>query len=265
MPSDLTKIHKLRERYPFSEEELEILDRCHDHIQDSKNGDDFLVKLALASPYSFFFIPGDAMRIRVTWIEDHVLPPGFANELRAAMFSDAFVEYANEGQERSLERFVEGVADTGRRGSKEALRVLYNLVDSPQPDEIADFCIRLAIASEALVAATISEFGMLSKLDAMEPAVKGLSASLSKFCKGGDPTLQCFTQWAEALFPSLSAPLSMFVHNLLFHGHAYPKGRIAYKTPRLEDASDIFSSQVRSPSMMTLSFTAPEMGGKVCY
>lgn len=263
MPVDLTDIHKLEERYPFTEAELEILDRCHDHIRDCKNDDDFLMKLATASPYSYFFVPGDEMRTRVTWIEDNVLPQGFANELRAAITSDAFVEYANQGEDRSLERFIEGIADTGRRGPKEALRVLFNLVDQPRPEELADFCIRLAIASDALVAPSISEENVLEKLEAMKASINGLAGSLYEFCKGKEPTFNDFMNWSETQFPLLSTPLSMFVHNLLFHGHEYPKGRLPYKEPRLEHASDIFSSQVRSASMMSLSFTAPEMGGKV--
>ena len=131
----LMTIHKLEERYPFNEEELEILVRCHDNIGESnkkcierdEDNPSFLVKLALASPYSYFFLPGDSpMRSRVNWIEEHVLPPGFSNELRAAMACVPFVEYANQGiNDKPLERFVEGVACTGRPGKHAECRLVF--------------------------------------------------------------------------------------------------------------------------------------------
>jgi hypothetical protein len=263
-----TTIQKLEERYPFNRAELEILLRCYEHVGGSKeeDKDDFLMKLALASPYSFFFVPGDEMRKRVSWIEDYVLPPGFANELRSAIAVDAFVEYANQGEDRSLERFIEGISDTGRRGPKEALRALFNLVDQPQPEELADFCIRIAVASDSLIEPNLNETEVLNRLEDFQPAVEALSVSLTDYCKGEPLTSKVFVLWAEEYFPLLSAPLSTFVHNLLFHGHSYPKTRIPYKSPKLDTRSDIFRSLLNSPALMTLSFTSPQFGGKVsCY
>ena len=51
------------------------------------------------------------------------------------------MEYANQGEEKSLERFLEGIADTGRRGTKEALRVLFRLLNE-------DLVHRLYVADE---------------------------------------------------------------------------------------------------------------------
>ena len=85
------RIQKLEDRYPFSADELEILCRCHDTcLENAEDKDDFLMKLAKASPYKYFLLPGDEMRERVNWIENHVLPAGFANQLRAAMSMDAY-------------------------------------------------------------------------------------------------------------------------------------------------------------------------------
>ena len=259
-------IRHLAERYPFDEAELEILVRCHDHINESSR-DDFLMKLALASPYSYFFLPeehpGDAMRDRVSWIENYVLPAGFANELRAAISIDAFVEYANQGEDKPLERFLEGVADTGRRGTKEALKVMYSLVDEPQPREIADFAVRLAVASDVLVAPMVNKETIMAKLEAYEISIDALAESMTEFCGGNPLSLQLFQDWAEEKLPMLSTPLSTFVHNLLFHGHAYPKGRISYRCPRLDQPSDIFIHPCTTPELVTLSFTSPKFGGKV--
>ncbi|KAL3907929.1 MAG: hypothetical protein SGARI_003302 [Bacillariaceae sp.] len=143
----LSQIHKLEERYPFNEEELEILVRCYDKIRDAPEaGGDFLENLALSSPYTYFFLPGDEMHDRVAWLENHILPMGFPSKLRAAISADAFVTYANEGQDKNLERFLEGIADTGRRGPKEALRVLYEIVGDDQmeaADELLDLQMHL--------------------------------------------------------------------------------------------------------------------------
>ena len=260
--TDLTAIHNLEDRYPFNEAELEILVRCHDHVSNEDDKSDFIMKLALASPYSYFFLPGDAMADRVLWIEDNILPAGFANELRAATSTDAFVEYANQGEERSLERFIEGVADTGRRGTKEALRVLYRLVDDPRPEELADFCIRLAVASDTLVAPNLIKPAALQKLEALQPTADALAGSLRDFCQDKPLDSKMFMLWAEEKFPMLSSPLSTFIQNLLFHGHDIPRSLVPYQFPHLEHASDIFPL-LYSPELGSLSFTSTQFGGKV--
>lgn len=260
----LTDIHKLEERYPFKEDELEILIRCYESLKNGENKDDFLMTLALSSPYSHFFLPGNEMRDRVDWIEDHILPAGFANDLRAAISADAFVEYANQGGDKALERFLEGVADTGRRGPKEALRVLYNIVGGKdmKPEDVVDLVFRLAIASDALIVPNLEKQAVQSQIDRIQPVVHSITDTLLAVVNGDPVSLKDFCEWAETRFGHLTAPLSTFVHNLLFHGHAYPEPRIPYFTPMLDHASDIFESS-RSPMLTALSFTSPYFGGKV--
>jgi hypothetical protein len=261
----LTQLKKLEDRYPFNEEELEILVRCHERIKDPDDNDAFLMKLAFSSPYSYFFLPGDEMRDRVNWIEDHLLPPGFASEFRAAISADPFVEYANQGEDKSLERFLEGVADTGRRGPKEALRVLYKLLgDDATSEGLLDLCVRTAVAREALVTPNLNKKEFLKRLDDAKPAVKAISESLEEECYGRPMTMNVFVDWAEDSLPMLSTPLSSLVHSLLFHGHPYPESRMPYTAPRLEHASDIFPSST-SPLLMSLSFMSQHFGGKVCF
>jgi len=259
----LTQIHKLQERYPFSEEELEILCRCHDHIKDSKDNDDFLMKLAHASPYSYYFLPGDELSNRVRWIEDCCLPAGFSNEFRAAIAADAFVEYANQGEEKALERFIEGVSDTGRRGTKEALRALYNTAGyEPTPEILMDHCVRLAVAADSLLAPSLEKDMAARLLDNLQPVIESMARSLEAACDGKPLDVKAFTEWAETKFPMLSSPFSTFVHSLLFHSIPYPESRIPYAKPRLDHASDIFTSP-DSPLLMALSFTSQSFGGKV--
>lgn len=152
--SSQAKINKLVERYPFNNEELEQLIRCHAALLDVHNTDSFLTKIALSSPYSYFFLPGNEMRRRIELVENKILPEGFGSCLRAAMSVDLFVDCANEGQDLTLERFLEGVADCGQRGHKEALRVIWDCCsylggfeDELKPGLIVDLCYRLAFAA----------------------------------------------------------------------------------------------------------------------
>ena len=259
----LATIHKLAERYPFNDEELEILVRCHEHLEDNENKEDFLMKLAVTSPYSYFFLPGDEMRDRVNFIEDKVLPAGFASDFRAAISADAFVEYANQGTDKKLERFLEGIADTGRRGNKEALSTLYNIVGGSDPSDaqLIDCAVRLAVASDVLVAPLFNKQAILKQVQELEPIIQSLTDSLQDTHRLKPLTKKDFISWAEDDFPLLSTPLSTFVHNLLFHGHPYPEGRIPLAIPKLDHMSDIFKSP-NSPFLTALAFMAPTVGGK---
>jgi hypothetical protein len=266
MITTLTQIHKLEERYPFNEEELEILVRCHGQMGERTN-EDFLLTLALASPFAYYFLPGDEMRARVTWIENMILPMGFASQFRAAISADPFVTYANEGESKSLERFLEGVADTGRRGPKEALRVLYDIVvDFPTAEEIIDVCFRLVIACDALTAPTLDKKAYLQRVDDAEiAAIAPLVRSLASASKEVTITKRCFVEWAEKTLPRLSSPLSTFVHRLIFHQIPYPTTRLHYRHPQLADHSDIFSKQSDGvdPLLLSLSLTSLDLSGKV--
>ena len=153
--SSQAQINKLSERYPFEDEEIEQLLRCYASLLDDKNPDSFLTKIALSSPYSYFFLPGNEMRRRIELVEHQILPDGFGSCLRAAMSVDLFVDCANEGVgDVNLERFLEGFADCGQRGHKEALRIIWDCCsyhaefeDSLDPAMIVDLCYRLSIAA----------------------------------------------------------------------------------------------------------------------
>ncbi|KAG7374028.1 TLD domain containing protein [Nitzschia inconspicua] len=270
----LSQIHRLEERYPFNEEELEILIRCHDHIisestQAEREDGDFLEKLAFSSPYTYFFLPGDEMRQRVTWLEDHILPEGFPNKLRAAISEDAFVTYANEGQDRNLERFLEGIADTGRRGPKEALRVMYEIIGDDQIDTAAhalmDLVFRLSVASDAFVVPNLDHSMVLTRLNNVNAKINPLVRSLKDYClhrKWNILSRKVFIQWAESNVPLLSAPLSTFIHRLVFRDSPYPVARVPYRHPELDHESAIFTA-FDCPSLFSLSLTSRTFHGKM--
>lgn len=258
------RIKKLEERYPFTADELEILCRCHDHLQNENDHDDFLMKLARTSPYQFFFVPGDELRDRVNFIEDYILPAGFASQMRTAVTVDTFVIGSDPCVEKSLACFLEGVANAGRRGSKEALSFLYHLLRQPEPEEITDICFRLMLASNALVTPTLDKSVTLQQVEQMQQAAGTLGQALRSACNDG-MTLSAFIAWAEMNVPMLCAPLSMFVHNLLFHGHPLPQFNIPYISPRLVADSNILCSPMQNPLLMNLSMTSRLFGEKVCF
>ena len=259
----IAAIKSLEERYPFSEAELEVLIRCHDQLSENDNKDDFLTTLAKAFGYSVFFLPGDEMKDRVEWLEGHILPMGFSSRLRCAITADSFVDYANQGQGKSLERLIEGIADTGRRGSKEALRVTYDILDEDAtPEGLVELCISMAIAAEALIVPNLDKEFTLQRMQNAEPCVSSMARSLTEFCKDEGLSRRTFIEWASDKFPGLSSSLSTFTHNLLFHGHEYPKTRVPYTSPKLHGASEIFKTDT-SPLLLALSFSNINLGGKI--
>jgi hypothetical protein len=233
---------------------------------DVSSSPSFLATLSLASPYSHYFLPEDESgQNRLTFLENNILPAGFSNKLKAAISADAFVEYAHQHQDKSLERFLEGVADTGRRGSKHALMVIYNLAGGGESTtaafDIVDACYRLALASEILETPSFDRDACLMKVKQLGPMVQEASDLLERHCDQIFP-VSAFVAWAEARFPMLAAPLSTFVHHLLFHEHAYPETRIPYQSPGLDKNSDIFADE-SSMLLTTLSLASASCNSKV--
>mmetsp|Transcript_27565 Transcript_27565/g.58248 ORF Transcript_27565/g.58248 Transcript_27565/m.58248 type:complete len:485 (+) Transcript_27565:97-1551(+) len=268
--SSLAQIKKLSERYPFDESELEQLIRCHAALLDVKNADTFLTKIALSSPYSYFFLPGNEMRRRIELIEDKILPFGFGSCLRAATSVDLFVDCANEG-DLSLERFLEGIADCGQRGHKEALKIIWDCCsyivefeDKLNPSRIIDMCYRLAFAAEVIVSADADADAIVARLSSEhDSACSSLERSLAQAGEDGLVTKQNFYDWAETMAPQISSTLSTFMHNLLFHGKMlkHRLNFVPFEPPKLDQRSDIFEG-VHPPNMFALTCTSPLIGGK---
>lgn len=260
--TSLAELKLLEERYPFNEEELEILLRGHKAVVDTANEDSFVMKLALCSPYSFFFLPDNEMRNRADFIENSVLPMGFDSEFRAAVSADAFVNYANQAEDLPFERFVEGIADTGRRGPKEASVILYDILSEPTPEQIIDLSFRLSIAADVFVKPMLNKLVVKNMLDNASRACAPLVKSLTEACEGKALTKEVFVRWADHTAPMLSATLSTFVHNMLFHGRPYPLSRVPYVRPMLDHISDIFAGK-DATLLFPLSVTSFNFNGKM--
>ncbi|KAL7462055.1 hypothetical protein ACHAXS_002454 [Conticribra weissflogii] len=207
------------------------------------------------------------MRRRIELIEGQILPCGFGSCLRAAMSVDLFVDCANEGGDISLERFLEGIADCGQRGHKEALKIIWlccsaGVDNELEPSRIIDLCFRLGFSS---VSPDADAHGIVARLEsehdsACESLEKSLAAAGNMY---GMVTKQQFMEWAELTAPQISSTLSTFMHNLLFHGK-WLKHRlnfVPFEYPKLDQKSDIFEG-VHPPNLFALACASPQMGGK---
>jgi hypothetical protein len=271
--ASLTEIHELEGRYPFSEDEIEILLRCHKALKDGTGQDSFVMKLAMCSPYATFFMPGNELRRRVEFLENYVLPSGFSSELRAATSTDAFVNYANLGMERSLERFLEGIANTGRRGPHEALRVMYNIVCDDGDDnenaasDLIELAFALSVASNVLVSPTATvdqEPNILRRIQNFDSSF--MVKSLLQVSDNRDGTTtpltqKMFVEWAEDNMPLLASTLLTFVHRLIFHTRPLPPSRIPYIKPEHYHVSDIFNHS--DAHLFAFGCMTPKLAGQV--
>ena len=243
------ELERLQDRYPFSEPELEILLRSSCSCASQQDGD-FLLTLAQSSPYATFFLPGDEMRHRIEWLQEHVLPPHFSERLGAAVSQD-------EGEEQSDEQacFLEGMSQaTGRRGVKEALSILY------QVGGVETAC-RLAVAAPTLIAPTFEPSLLERQVADVESIVTGLTASLQASSCEDNPDRRAFVAWAERDYPQLAAALATFVHHLVFHRQSSPRP-LRYIPPSLEQSSAIFRGDNDS-RWLPLVLSSSVLGGTV--
>ena len=244
------------------------------------------------------------MRRRIELIEDKILPFGFGSCLRAAMSVDLFVDCANEG-DLSLERFLEGVADCGQRGHKEALKIIWDCCsyilefeDQLQPAKIVDLCYRLAFAAgkctlvrlmclashdipythvlimlcfcifiEVIISQDADAEAIVKRLSSEhDSACSSLEKSLALAGENGLVNKQNFFDWAETMAPQISSTLSTFMHNLLFHGKML-KYRLNFVPfePPKLDQRSDIFHGVHPPNLFALTCTSPLIGSKVSF
>ena len=212
----------------------------------------------------------------------------------AAVYDEElFVQSMNQ-DDAALERFLEGMANTGRRGTRQALQMVNKLVvmrngnnrssnNNNHPDDttavpptamdLIDTCLRLAVASQALQEPNLDHKATIQQVERLEPVANLMTQSLEAAFEddaveneedndNNNMQRTTFINWAEQHFPLLATSLSTFVHNLVFHEHAYPQGRIRYMLPKLQQASDVFDGH-HDPALTLLSFVSHYFGGNV--
>ena len=264
-------IHQLEERYPFFDtHEIQILMRCHESLSKSAPDDDFLLQMALASPYAHFFLPGDEMKDRIGWIEKDILPTGFAKDIESSVSIDVSEEESDDthlmiaSSSASLERFIEDVADAGGfRGKREAFHALCRLSGKDSsPNHIIQLAISLAVADEALMAPNLDKEAAPQKAQKFQPLIDAMTQEASLYLQSHTPSDNTFLTWMEKNFPLLTAPLSSFVHHLLFHEHPSPRdaGVLPFQLPILDKETDVFVGKSAN-HLMALSFMKNDLGG----
>ncbi len=275
--ADLTTLHALQERYPFTEPELEILVRCHEQLRAEEQS--FLVTLATASPYSVFFLPDYTAVDRVTWLEEHVLPAAFSHQLHTALLK-ADGEYALP----SLERFLESIANTGRRGPREALHVLYRCVEGSIDPEaaVADLVVRLALATQLWYRPEVPDTDVFVPefQEYHQPTIHRMTDNLRNFTNQRHEqrnetksshitslTEHIFIEWSEEMFPLLYLTLTSLVQSLLFHGlHANAEESTVHANMSLGLPEPNLPSEIFTPSIaMPLAWMDPSLSGKVSF
>ncbi|CAB9499539.1 TLD domain-containing protein KIAA1609 [Seminavis robusta] len=216
--------------------------------------------MAQALPYSVFFLPGDELRGRVEWLEKNVLPRNFSKGFFFAVTTNTFVGFANQGIDDSLETLLDGLARaTGRKGTIEALRVLYTILGEDATAEgLLELCIALGIASEAVAAPNLDKDLVAARLRNVKPCIVSMAKSLSAYCAQKKLDKDAFVEWAENNFSCLSTPLMGFVNHVLFHHDPVQK---LFVPPNLSVASKVFGTEASS-LLMPLSFASQSLSGK---
>jgi hypothetical protein len=268
--TSLAQIKQWSEEFPFDEGELEILLRCHASITScSKDEGTFMNKLAHSFPYVFFFLPNDEMEKRTSLIEQHILPTGFGEKLKGAIFPCGHNDNddGDEKEEDAVEKLINGVANCCRRGEKNALQVIFDCCKNEQgtaePNTLVSLCYYISVASEILVSKRIDEKHITSLCE--EPiSLHGLTASLSEVAddgNSGNVGKAAFVDWAFSCAPHISLTLVSFTNNLIFHGKSTKSHHEAFVNPQLLDSSDIFTAS--DPSILfTIRCFSSSMGGK---
>jgi hypothetical protein len=172
---ELTPVQKdikyLGDRFPFGDKELHNLYEAYHAIAERKSFPSFL------QDWSVECSGEDAKQEReilIQVIESKILPPGLGNRLFETAFvapGDASVYSSNSNNADAsmdehtrisrLEAIFQGISNSGRRGAKESLKVLFGLCtkknNNIQAYEFVSIGYRLALASAFLKAAAIGE------------------------------------------------------------------------------------------------------------
>ena len=272
--TSLQQIKEWSEKYPFDEGELEIILRCRNSISNPTQGEDkvsFLNLLAHSFPYVFFFLPRDEIQNRISLVENHILPQGFGEKFKKAIFPIK----GTESEAEATEVLINGVANCCKGDSKNTLGVIFDCCkrcdETADPEDIVQLCYHLSIAAQVLVSPRINKPRILA-VGKQNIDLHGLTNSLSNMmaskARGSHHskirvTRQVCLDWGTKCVPHIGSTFSGFVHNLVFHGKSTHSRVSPFSNPELLDSSQIFTDE-HDDSLFAISCMAPDLGGKVC-
>lgn len=202
------------------------------------------------------------MELRTSVLEECILPSGFGGKFKNAIFP----VNGTESEEASIEKLINGVANSCKNEPKDNLEVIFDCNSDEaglaDPNDLIDLCYLLSIASDILVSKSIDE-KEIKEVAREKVYLHGLKKSLSKEAlHGSKVTKEAFVHWASGTVPFLHACITTFTHNLIFHGKSNNKRHgESFVNPELLDSSNIFTSS--DPSLLfAISCMAPNLGGK---
>jgi hypothetical protein len=258
-------------------------------------------------------------RTLIQVVESKLLPPNFGNRLYEVAFlaagdTSVYADVdattgATTAKEPStvdaytrrarLEQFFEGLSSSGRRGTKAAMTVMFNICRDESASathggsadrrvrviEFVDMGYRIALATAFLQAAdTDSDVGgYLACVEdtAKDDTLKALANSivergrrrLERAALGApsgpsaDPNLeqglvelQDILEWADSVAPVFASILPTFMFQIFFPGRPYPPSRTAFDFPRILSESTFFSTP-SSPLLFTFGCLSSALDG----
>mmetsp|Transcript_28495 Transcript_28495/g.43624 ORF Transcript_28495/g.43624 Transcript_28495/m.43624 type:complete len:524 (-) Transcript_28495:149-1720(-) len=152
--SSIAQVKKWSEKYPFDENEIEIILRCYSSIVRPKekefkgqnpelaSGADasdtktsFLNLLAHAFPYVFFFLPSDEIKTRISLVEKSVLPSGFGERFQRAIFPPPSPSVSSTVPQRlteteEIEGLIQGLSNCCGGDTKDTLGIIFDSCQS---------------------------------------------------------------------------------------------------------------------------------------
>ncbi len=302
--TSVAEIKKWSEKYPFDEQELEIIIRCHNSIafpkDKPKSGtpdikqQSFLSLLSHSFPYVFFFLPNDEIQNRIELVEDTILPKGFGQRLKNAIYPVK----GSESDSEAIETLVRGISHCCGGDSENTLGVIFDCclattastttgkssseeTVTVDPFEIVQLCYRLSIAAEVLVSPTIDKAKVIAAAQEQPPLLKhhGLTKSLTNtiMSMGKEKKKQkshalahnvsrkAFQKWGIQCVPHIGSTLTAFIYNLVFHGKSFHSQDAVFENPQLCDKTSVFKESTYPLDLFAITCMSPDLGGKVSY
>ena len=253
-------LKEVSQRFPFTDEELQLLIKCHQLVFYSTNihplsDDSFLVKLCRAS----ILDNSDPLTVeeklaKVRTCEDNILPVGFSDLLLKSLLNVYLIGVHD--RKDHLFQFLEGLAECGRRSPRNALKIIFRCCSGGEhmskPLLLIDLCYRLSIASEYLINPLLNgnssipifdpPAGMVASLTDAIVLSNGKRQPLDSRCNMID--FDAFEIWADINAPFIHATLGTFIHYICFHAASFPLTKQPFNLPKFQKSdSSIFNTE----------------------
>ena len=267
---------EVSERLPFTDNELQMLRKCHQlvfHFHPLSDNS-VLVKFARASMLDNLDPSEVADRIdKVRTCEESILPNEFPKNLLSALLGVELI--GTHDTKDHLFQFLEGLAECGRRSPQNVLKIIFHCCCSEknvsEPLSLINLCYRLSIASDYLSNANLGANASVPMLDPPHAMVASLKdaivlsngQTLSANTKNATIDFETFEIWADINAPNLHATLGTFIHFLLFYNAPFPVSKHPFILPTLSTKTSSICEKRETRILFEFASMSPHLGGKV--